>query len=211
IKMAKGLVITDFALFAPRPPLNTPILAVASHDLGQPMLQLYHGKTGEQIRQLTSHGDPISCLAFSADGRLLASVAEDQTVCVWSLTNLDHILGKRGLLPGLAVKDQKGDVVVGKIHDDSPARGNLAVGEIIEGLVENGKPHAFKSPGDFYFAVAKIKPGTQGTLRVRGKDGARDVPLQVGQGIDDRKPLFSLFVTQAGRQCVRSNAIGLLE
>src|SRR5439155_20682847 len=138
-----------------------------SHDLGQPMLQLYHAKTGEQIRQLTGHMDPISCLGFSANGRLLASVAEDQTVCVWSLTNLDQILRKRGLLPGLAVKDQKGTLVVGKIHEDSPARGKLAVGEIIESLVENGKPHAFKSPGDFYFAVAKIKPETQVTLRIR--------------------------------------------
>src|SRR5439155_14905556 len=132
-----------------------------SHDLGQPMLQLYHAKTGEQIRQLTGHMDPISCLGFSANGRLLASVAEDQTVCVWSLTNLDQILRKRGLLPGLAVKDQKGTLVVGKIQDDSPVHGKLAVGEVIEGLVENGKVRALKSPYGFYFTVAKMKPGTQ--------------------------------------------------
>src|SRR5205807_6911321 len=93
IKLAKGLAVTDYALLPPRPPLDVPVLAVASHDLGQPMLQLYNAKTGEQIRQLTGHMDPISCLGFSADGRLLASVAEDQTVCVWSLTNLDQVLG----------------------------------------------------------------------------------------------------------------------
>src|SRR5207244_1249490 len=62
IKLAKGLAVTDYALLPPRPPLDVPVLAVASHDLGQPMLQLYNAKTGEQTRQLTGHMDPISCL-----------------------------------------------------------------------------------------------------------------------------------------------------
>src|SRR5262249_47980087 len=113
IKLAKEFAVTDYALLAPRPPLNFPILAIASHKLGQPMLQLFNAKTGEQLRQLTGHMDRISCLAFSPDGRLLASVAEDQTVCVWSLNNLDKIVEKIGLLPGLAVKDQEGKLEVG--------------------------------------------------------------------------------------------------
>ena len=43
------------------------------------------------------------------------------------------------------------------------------------------------------------------------KDGGRDVPLTVGQGVDERKPLFSLFVTQADRQWVGWNPIGRFE
>src|SRR5205807_7932843 len=78
--------VTHFAVLSPVGPATVPILALAFIDeLKQPYLFLYNTETGEQIRQYTGHTDPIRSLAFSSDGRLLASAADDQTVCVWSL------------------------------------------------------------------------------------------------------------------------------
>ena len=59
-----------------------------------PTLALYNGMTGERVRQLSGHTGTIRSLAFSEDGRFLVSAADDRTVCVWSLTDLDQILGK---------------------------------------------------------------------------------------------------------------------
>ena len=45
------------------------------------------------VRTLGSEADPaIFCGAISPDGSLLATGASDQTVCVWSTTDLDQVL-----------------------------------------------------------------------------------------------------------------------
>ncbi|MEJ7640547.1 MAG: WD40 repeat domain-containing protein, partial [Singulisphaera sp.] len=93
-------VVTGIALLPPRAPRVVPIVGIASHHQGQPLLGLYHGTTGERVRQLTGHVERIRDLAFSDDGRLLATVAEDQMACLWSLTDIDGTLGMRGHLPG---------------------------------------------------------------------------------------------------------------
>src|SRR5205823_10356990 len=85
IRLEANQVVNDFALLPPQPMLNIPVLAIALSEGGQPVLCLYNAATGDQIRQLAGHQDAIHCLAFSGDGRFLVSVAEDQSVCVWSL------------------------------------------------------------------------------------------------------------------------------
>src|SRR5262249_35008130 len=88
------------------PPGRTavPITAVAAFEPGVgPTLALYNGRTGERFRQLSGHTGTIRSLAFSQDGRFLVSAADDRTACVWSLTDLDRILQKRGALPGLVL------------------------------------------------------------------------------------------------------------
>src|SRR5204862_5525635 len=107
IELKEGQKLTDFALLPPKPPLQPPILALAYHELGQPTLALYNAASGERVRQLGGHSDRIYCLAFSADGRLLVSASEDQTVCIWTLVNLDQTVGRLGVLPGVGVKDDK--------------------------------------------------------------------------------------------------------
>jgi WD40 repeat protein len=188
--------VSDYALLPPRAPLNIPILALATWDdeTMEPLLFLYNAATGERLRQLKGHVEPIRALAFSPDGRLLASVADDQVASVWTLTNLDKVVGRRGLVRGLAVKDNAdGGVIVNRILRDSPARGKLDVGDVIEGIVlPADKLQHVKSAHAFYQAVWPRKPGDALRLRVKGKG---DVVLRVGQGTDEQKPLFSLFVT----------------
>src|SRR5262249_11288019 len=115
-------------------------------------------------------------------------------VCVWSLTSLDQILGKHGLLPGVAVQEKGGAVVVAVVEKGSPAAEELKVGNVIEGVVEGGKMRKLATPYAFYEAVDRYDPGSRVTLRVRGKKG--DVTLAVGQGADVRNPLLSLFVAR---------------
>jgi WD40 repeat protein len=188
--------LTRYALLPPRKPWNTPLLAIAylDYDSGDSVLCLYDVTTGERVRQFAGHVDAVRSLVFSADGKLLASAAEDQTVCVWSLEEVERILGKRGQIAGLAVGEGEGGVVVKKVDKDSPAAGKLAAGDLVQDLIlQGGKFQALDSPRKFYETMWQQKPGDTVRLRVKNK---QPVSLKVGQGVDERNPLFSVFVTR---------------
>jgi WD40 repeat protein len=193
--------VTNFALLSPIGPATVPILALAFLDeLKQPYLFLYNAETGEQIRQYTGHTDPIRSLAFSSDGRLLGSAADDQTVCVWSLTSLPKHIGQRGLVPGLAIKEEDGKLTIGKVDEDSPAAQKINAGDVVEGLIENNQVRQLKSPHEFYEAISQRKPGQEVTLQVAGKG---PIAIRVGQYIDQLNALLFLFVTAAEKLAAR--------
>ncbi len=175
-----------------------PLLAVASHELGQPLLTVFNLETGEKLRHYTGHTERIRTLSASADGRLLISTAEDQTASVWSLTDLDAILGRHGMLIGVAVEDaDDGTLKVVRVDSESPSAGQLAVGDQILGRVESGQLQQWSTAREFYDSWWLTAPGTQVALRrQRGPNDVRDVNLTVGQGVDERKPLFSFFVAR---------------
>src|SRR5205823_4516867 len=79
----------------------------------------------------------------------------------------------------------------------------VRAGDVVEGVVEGGKPRRLRSARAFYETVWDLPPGGKVTLRVRDRG---DVTLRVGQGIDERKPLFSLFVAAAAE--VRAASAG---
>ncbi len=111
--------VTDYRAAPPstRPGGRVPIVAVALNEPGVgPTLWLYNGLSGERVRQLSGHTGTVRSLAFSDDGRFLVSAADDRTVCVWSLTDLDRILLTRGGLPGLVLAEQTGRYVIAEIR-----------------------------------------------------------------------------------------------
>ncbi|MBY0527305.1 MAG: hypothetical protein K2R98_28170 [Gemmataceae bacterium] len=204
VELRPGQFVTDYQLLPPRAALPVPLLAVAYVELGRPMLTVYHGKTAEPLRQFTGHAQTIHALAFSANGRLLASTAADQTVCVWSLDGLERVVNRMGTLPGLAVAEQKGGLVLAEIDPASLSPANAAAirnagcveGDAVEGLVDaKAKLVPVATGVEFYNRIGAVKPGDPVTLRIR----KRDVPLRVGQGADEHKPLFSLFVARDGK------------
>jgi hypothetical protein len=52
-------------------------------------LHLWELATGKQVAQVEGHRGGVSCLAFSADGRRLASGGHDTTVLTWNVLNLN--------------------------------------------------------------------------------------------------------------------------
>jgi WD40 repeat protein len=64
------------------------VVAAGSGDDRKNEIRLYEMASRKQIVSLRGHQDGISALAFSADGRLLASGSYDQTALVWDVTGL---------------------------------------------------------------------------------------------------------------------------
>ncbi|MGE3804383.1 MAG: hypothetical protein AB7K24_06900, partial [Gemmataceae bacterium] len=168
-------------------PLNRPFVAIAYHALGQPMLQLYDATTGTPVRRFTGHSEQIRSLAFSADGRFLASVAEDQSICVWPLVKLDKwVIDKVGMLPGLAVKNLL-------VVDRAAPANKLQAYDVVEGIVRNGELEPYFSLPKLYGELLEMKPGSTVKLRVRRPGGAEmDVDIPVNRGFVDRTRVLLL-------------------
>ena len=198
IALEPGQQVTALAVLPPGEIVNVPLVAVATEEMGRPQLLLYSGQTGDLLRQYNGHTERIRSLVASADGRLLLSAGDDQTVCVWSVTDLNSILGKRGRLAGVAVSQDDRHVVVAQLPPDSPAQKELQVGDRLLGQVLEGKLQPWDSTFAFYDAVWQTEPGRTVTVRREPASGAvEDVEVPVGQGADERKPLCWLFVSRA--------------
>jgi WD40 repeat protein len=199
-------LVSDLALLPPGKGTDYPIAAVATRQAGLPKLMLYHGTTGQPISRLEGHTDPIRSIAWSDDGKFLVSVAEDQTINVYSMFNTLQTLDKFGMIRGLPLTEVNGKLAVGPIdaaryqaeldpaNKQALADKAIKPGDRIEGIIEPGakQPTSFATSYDFYLALSKIEPGKTVTLQVAGK-GA--VPLLVGQAVQVRNPLMTLFVT----------------
>jgi WD40 repeat protein len=59
-------------------------MATASQD----GVRLWNLKTGELIALLVGHSDWVKSLAFSSDGRTLASGGFDRTIKIWQVSSI---------------------------------------------------------------------------------------------------------------------------
>jgi RNA polymerase sigma factor (sigma-70 family) len=68
-------------------------------------VRLWDFRTGKELRTLGKHKDMVSCLAFSSDGKFLASGSEDKTARLWDCTTGKELFRFEGTftqLDGLA-------------------------------------------------------------------------------------------------------------
>jgi WD40 repeat protein len=185
----KEEIVTAAAL-RPGAPGQPGLLAVAytERDANRTLIMLCDPASGKPYRLLVSHLQDVRDLAFSGSRSLLASVADDQTVCLWSLADVDRAVGQ---VPGLRV-GEAGNVVVRGVEPGSlAAKAGLAEGDVLQKIgVPGGQAKSIKDAEDFQLTVAARRPGGQVDVAVAGKG---TIKLPIERGVDERKPLFSLF------------------
>lgn len=79
---------------------------LAGAGLGEPLLGLWDAATKNEIRKLSWHQWAVLAIAFSPDGKLLASAANDGTVCLWEVSTgkrLASLKGHKRAVQALAV------------------------------------------------------------------------------------------------------------
>jgi WD40 repeat protein len=90
-EVVKGLLLDDRVshmspvTFSP----NSQFVAVGTHDWNDlnPTVHIFELQTGREVRMLRGHRGPISAIAFTPDGKRVATGSSDCTVLVWDLTN----------------------------------------------------------------------------------------------------------------------------
>ena len=198
-KLASKIVVKEGAVTAARLYRrgDTPMVAVASYIVrrGAAILDLYDGSTGVRVRRFTGHTGPIVGLSFRSDGKLLASAAQDQTICVWSLGDLKDTIDLRGGLGEAAIEVRDKELVV----DDPKDVKDFDKGDKIAGLYgKDGALKTFAVASGLYEALWMRKPGSDAKLKILRGGAPKDVTIKVRQGVDVRKPLFSMFLVADG-------------
>jgi hypothetical protein len=212
VRLPDNVRVTAPPLLRPAAPaLKLPdVLAVACTeiDANRPFILLCHPADGKPYRLLTGHFQDVVGLAFSKSRPLLASVGDDQTVCVWSLADIDMAVGE---VPGLGVGNRQGkngnEVVVLRVDKGSPVeKTKLSKGDVLEKLaVPGGKAQPIKDAVSFLVDVFHCKPGDE-VVVTTAKLG--EVKLPVQRGVDGRNPLFSLFLKETKANKVNLDWVG---
>jgi len=204
LQLDERQILSTFAFCPPTESCPVPLIAVATHERGQPLLRIFRGDTGEPIRWCVGHTERIRSLSFSDDGRMLLSVAADRIMSVWTLTDLaERTLNQHGRIPGLTVHQQEERVVVTSAAETLP----LKRGDDLVSVDLNQESTSLRWTRDFYQAVLSQKPGSKLPITIRRNGKVEQVTCDIGQAIDETKPLFSLFVT-AGEKAGEWDWIG---
>ena len=197
LQLDESQVVSSYAFCPPSPHCPVPLIAVATHLRGQPLLRIFRGDTGDPVRWCVGHTERVRELAFSEDGRMLLSLAADRTVSFWTMADLvERTLGQHGRIPGLTVHPQGDRIVV----TEAPRGLALQRGDEVVAVERKGEVTNLRSTKEFYQYVLGRRPGESLSLSVRRAGQMETVACDVGQAIDESKPLFTLFVTSGERK-----------
>lgn len=88
------------------------IVAVGGYGfgVGKSYIHLFHLQTGKQVGLLKGHSNTIHALAFSQDGKWLASSSHDQTIRIWQISSLNSSPDKMEYREVALLKGHRGPV-----------------------------------------------------------------------------------------------------
>jgi len=179
---------------------NPAIVAVATHVQGEPFVHLFEAESGHCLRMLRGHERRITDLAFSADGAILVSASLDGTVRGWITADLSSAtIGQIGWVRGLMAESRDGEILIEHCEADSPAaRAGVLQGDVVLGIVTDGKFEALQTAAQYYLRVSQTPPDTQQELMLRLRRGTKNLGIMVPleQGADVREPLFSMLLSE---------------
>ncbi len=176
-----------------------PLAAVAFVPYGgaaQARLSIYDPKTGKEVRRLNGHEQIVTGIEFSNDDRHLTSVSADGMVCVWNLTDLSKLIGRRSVIEDTDWCLRDGQIVIASVEagDGNPQPDGLQAGDRVIGFY-NGKKELVKtaSTEDLFRGLSYSLPGSDVAVRVERSGREIDAKVRLGQAADERKPLFSFI------------------
>ena len=71
-------------------------LRIAADTLDEPVVFIKEAATGRLLTTLKGHTDFIHCIAFSPDGKRIATASQDQSIKVWDAEDGRELLTIRG-------------------------------------------------------------------------------------------------------------------
>jgi WD40 repeat protein len=173
-----------------------PLLAVAYLQHGgesQPTLSLFDPISGAELRRLNGHQQFVTAIEFSSDHKYLTSVSSDGLVCVWKLTDLDKLIGRRATLSGYRWCVKNDRITVIETVDPDPDN-QLQVGDQITAIISDaGQVESIDSPEHFFRLLSTRQPMTDLRVRINRNERALTVVVKLSQAADERKPLFSFI------------------
>lgn len=178
---------------------NLPDLVAVAHTNVEDrvtLISLHDAKSGEVIRQFAGPEQPVRWLAFSASRPLFAAVGDDPAVSVWSLKDLDK---KVGTLAGLELLDLGNGPVIASISPDAKSfPAGLKKDDVIDAVgAEKGDLTPVKSLPELLWNVRSQPVGGQVAVRVKGN--ANRLLFPVVPAVEQRNPLFSLWISPGAK------------
>ena len=104
-------------------------------------IQVWDTQTGTELNSLAGHNNFVYCLAFSRDGRMLASGGYDSTIKLWDLGTGSELRTLKGHNGSIAAIDFSADgrFLVSGSDDGSTRLWNVQTGEMLATLVSLNK------------------------------------------------------------------------
>ncbi|HEY2250810.1 MAG TPA: hypothetical protein VGH74_07100, partial [Planctomycetaceae bacterium] len=206
IKLEPGEHLTAGSVLPTSPIFKNGLLAVAVQHENEPWLILYNLATRERLCLLNGHEAVVEWAGFSRDGKYLVSVARDNTVCLWWLSDVPQLTQSRGAINDLVVETNATGQLVVKV--DRPGR--FARGDVLTVIEKSAEkttgptpaPKVFGSANEFWFYVAQREPGKNLVVDVVRANGRKEAGFNVAveRALPERKPLCSLFLSKDPRR-----------